>query len=67
MSTVSDRAAGWAGLAGEVLAVGLGLSMIWWGWEELGALLVVIGAIGFVVSGVGLWRGRREHEPTSIQ
>jgi hypothetical protein len=61
VATASKRAAEWAGLAGEVLAILLGLLMVGWGWEEFGWGLVVIGAIGFVVSGAQLWRGRGQH------
>jgi hypothetical protein len=60
VATVSKRAAEWAGLAGEVLAIVLGLLMVSWGWEDFGWGLVVIGAIGFVISGAQLWRGRRQ-------
>jgi hypothetical protein len=65
MATVSKRAAEWAGLAGEVLAILLGVLLIAWGWEEFGSMLVAIGAIGFVVSSVRLWRGRRQPEPVT--
>jgi hypothetical protein len=58
VATVSKRAAEWAALAGEVLAVLLGLLMVWWGWEDFGWGLVVIGSIGFVISAAQLWRGR---------
>jgi hypothetical protein len=63
VTTVSKRAAEWAGLAGEVLAVVLGVLLIAWGWEEFGSMWVAIGTIGFVVSSVRLWRGRRQPEP----
>jgi hypothetical protein len=63
VATVSKRAAEWAGLAGEVLAILLGVLMVLWGWEAFGWGLVAIGAIGSVVSGVQLWRGRGRLEP----
>jgi hypothetical protein len=65
MATVSKRTAEWAGLAGEVLAVLLGVLLLAWGWEELGSMLMAIGTIGFVVSSVRLWRGRRQPEPAT--
>ncbi len=46
----------WAALLGEVLGMLLGLWMISRGWDEFGATLVVICAVGFVVSSVHLVR-----------
>jgi hypothetical protein len=67
VAAVSKRAAEWAGLAGEVLAILLGVWMISWGWEDFGSGLVVIGVVGFVVSSVRLWRGRPQREPTTTE
>jgi hypothetical protein len=67
VAEVSKRAAEWAGLVGELLAILLGLAMVWWGWEDFGWGLAVIGAIGFVVSGVRLWRGRGQDESSTAR
>jgi hypothetical protein len=67
MATVSKRAAEWAGLAGEFLAILLGLLIVQLGWEDFGWGLVAIGVIGFVVSSVRLWRGRPQGQPTSAE
>jgi hypothetical protein len=64
VATVSKRAAEWAGLAAEVVAILLGLLIVSWGWEDFGWGLVVIGVIGFVVSSVRLWQGRGRREST---
>jgi hypothetical protein len=45
-----------AGIVGEILAILLGLVLIAVGWTGLGEMLVAIGAIGFVISVVRLWR-----------
>jgi TM2 domain-containing membrane protein YozV len=45
-----------AALVGEVLAILLGFVLIALGWTGLGEILVAIGAIGFVISAVRLWR-----------
>jgi predicted tellurium resistance membrane protein TerC len=45
-----------AGLVGEILAIVLGFVLIAVGWTGLGEILVAIGAIGFVISAVRLWR-----------
>jgi hypothetical protein len=67
VATVSKRAAEWAGLAGEVLAILLGLLIVRWGWEDFGWGLVVFGVIGFVLSSVRLWRGRPQRQPTTAE
>ncbi len=53
---VSKRAQAWAELVGEVAAILLGALIVALGWTDFGAGLMVIGAIGFVVT---LWRSRR--------
>jgi uncharacterized membrane protein len=59
MAQVSRRAQFLAELAGEVLAILLGLWMVFGlGWEEFGPGLVLFGAIGFVVTSVRMWKGR---------
>jgi hypothetical protein len=52
----SKRAHGWAELAGEVAAVVLGAVIVALGWAEFGVGLMVIGAIGFVITLVRSWR-----------
>jgi hypothetical protein len=49
-----------AELAGEVLAILLGLWMVFgMGWRESGPALVLFGAIGFVVTCVRHWKSRK--------
>lgn len=67
MSTESKSTAQWAELAGEVLAALLGVLLIFLGWEELGWVLAVIGVLGFVVTGVRMWRGRSRPAPASTE
>jgi hypothetical protein len=57
MAEISRRAQSLAELAGEVLAIGVGL-WLWFGlgWDEFGPTLVLIGAIGFVVTSVRTWK-----------
>jgi hypothetical protein len=56
---VSKRAQFLAELTGEVLAILLGLWMVFGlGWEEFGPGLVLFGSIGFVVTAVRMWKGR---------
>jgi len=45
-----------AGIVGEILAILLGFVLMAVGWTGLGEMLVAIGAIGFVISVVRLWR-----------
>jgi hypothetical protein len=48
-----------AELAGEVMAILLGLWMVFGlGWREFGPGLVLFGAIGFVVTCVRHWKSR---------
>lgn len=59
VAQVSRRAEFLAQLAGEVLAILLGLWMVFGlGWEEFGPGLVLFGAIGFVVTCVRMWKSR---------
>lgn len=59
MAEVSPRAQLLAELAGEVLAILLGVWMIvGLGWDEFGPVLVVVGAIGLVATIVRAWTGR---------
>ena len=46
----SKRAQAWAELAGEVGAVLLGALIVALGWTDFGVGLMVIGAVGFVVT-----------------
>jgi hypothetical protein len=52
----SKRARAWAELAGEVGAVLLGALIVALGWTDFGVGLMVIGAVGFVIT---LVRSRR--------
>jgi hypothetical protein len=52
----SKRAQTWAELAGEVAAVVLGAVIVALGWTEFGVGLMVIGAIGFVITLMRSWR-----------
>jgi hypothetical protein len=59
VAEISRRAQFLAELAGEALAILLGLWMVFGlGWEEFGPGLVLFGAIGFVVTSVRMWKGR---------
>jgi hypothetical protein len=61
VAQVSRRAEFLAQLAGELLAILLGLWMTFGlGWDEFGPGLVLFGAIGFVVTSVRMWKGRGE-------
>ena len=46
----SKRAQAWAELAGEVAAILLGALIVALGWTDFGVGLMVIGAIGFVIT-----------------
>jgi hypothetical protein len=52
----SKQAQAWAELVGEVAAILLGALIVALGWTDFGVGLMVIGAIGFVVT---LRRSRR--------
>lgn len=67
MSTASKRAAEWAELAGEVMAILLGALLIRVGWEAFGAMLAFVGALGLVSSSVRMLRGRPQPEPTNTE
>jgi hypothetical protein len=56
MDGVSKKQQEIAGIVGEILAIILGFALIAVGWTGLGEVLVAIGAIGFVISVVRLWR-----------
>jgi hypothetical protein len=59
MAQISRRAEFLAQLVGEVLAILLGLWMVFGlGWEEFGPGLVLFGTVGFVVTSVRMWKGR---------
>ena len=59
VSEVTKRQEFVAQLVGEVLAIVLGLWMVFGlGWWELGPLLVLFGIGGFVVTCVRHWRSR---------
>jgi hypothetical protein len=58
----STKLEAWGALFGEVLGIALGLWMISFGWEEFGAMLAIICALGFVVSSVHLVRVLRQSE-----
>lgn len=60
MANVSKPAQEAAGLVGELLAIALGAWMILRAWDGFGWGLVIIGAVGFAVSAVRLWRAIRE-------
>jgi hypothetical protein len=56
---ISRRAHFLAELVGELLAILLGLWMVFGlGWEEFGPGLVLFGAIGFVATSVRMWKAR---------
>ena len=60
MAQVTKRQQFLAELAGEVLAILLGLWMVFGlGWKEFGPGLVLFGALGFVVTCVRHWRSRK--------
>jgi hypothetical protein len=70
MAQDSRRAQFLAELAGEVLAILLGLWMVFGlGWEEFGPGLVLFGAIGFVVTSVRMWQGPADNDarPPDLQ
>jgi hypothetical protein len=56
MQSLTKKQQELAGIVGEILAILLGFVLMAVGWTGLGEMLVVIGAIGFVVSVVRLWR-----------
>jgi hypothetical protein len=59
VAQISRRAEFLAQLAGELLAILLGLWMVFGlGWEEFGPGLVLFGTIGLVVTSVRMWKGR---------
>lgn len=61
VAEVSKRAEFLAQLVGEVLAIALGLWMVFGlGWTEFGPGLVLFGAAGFVITTVRMLKSRGE-------
>ncbi len=59
VAEVSKRAEFLAQLAGEALAIVLGLWMVFgMGWTEFGPGLVAFGVLGFVATSVRMWKSR---------